>query len=331
MANVFEQALDVGEPKRLLIFGAIAEAGSIGAAARELGWSQPALSQHMNVLEKDLGVTLFDRTPRGIVLTTAGQLACIRANEIAASVTGLRGDLAKAFGLGGRNVRLAGFPSFVVGPLAAALGNLESSTGAGGRDVQHHSYEVAEAEPPEALTLLDDGEIDLAFVFHHEDEDAPMLPGHDAVDLGADHLDLIVPERWNRAGQITHLKDVEDLPWIMGCVRCRSTAERLCRRAGFEPRTRHVTDNPGAIQSLVSNGLGVALLPRSARRYSRVDGIDWIVLDEAGARRVTAMIPEGLRSTSEVDDLLTALRTVTTTAVAPIEVSAPAVPEGCDA
>lgn len=318
MANVFEQALDVGEPKRLLIFGAIAESGSIGAAARELGWSQPALSQHMNALEKDLGVKLFERTPRGIVLTTAGQLARIRANEVAASVTGLRGDLAKAFGLGGRNVRLAGFPSFVVGPLAAALGNLASSSGtgpgAGSDSVQHHSYEVAEAEPPEAMALLEDGEIDVAFVFHHEDEEAPKLSAHDTVDLGADHLDLLVPERWNRAGQITHLKDVADLPWIMGCVRCRSTAERLCRRAGFEPRTRHITDNPGAIQSLVSNGLGVALLPRSARRYSQMAGIDSIVLEEAGARRVTAMIPDGLNSTSEVADLLNALRAVEVTA-----------------
>lgn len=310
MANVFEQALDVGEPKRLLIFGAIAEAGSIGAAARELGWSQPALSQHMNALEKDLGVKLFERTSRGIVLTTAGQLTRIRANEIATSVTGLRGDLARAFGLGGRNVRLAGFPSFVVGPLAAALGSLASASGTGGDSGQHHSYEVAEAEPPEAMSMLEAGEIDVAFLFHHEDEEAPRLPAHDTVDLGADHLDLLVPERWNRAGQITHLRDVADLPWIMGCVRCRSTAERLCRRAGFEPRTRHITDNPGAIQSLVSNGLGVALLPRSARRYSQVAGIDPIVLDEAGARRVTAMIPDGLRSTSEVGDLLNALRAV---------------------
>ena len=318
MSNVFEQALDAGDPKRLLIFGAIAEAGSIGGAARVLGWSQPALSQHMNALEKDLGVTLFDRTPRGIVLTTAGQLTRIRANDIATSVTGLRGDLAKAFGLGGRNVRIAGFPSFVVGPLAAALGTLESTSGAPGADtVHHHSYEVTEAEPPEALALLEVGDIDVAFLFHHEDEEAPRLPGHDTVDLGADHLDLLVPERWNRAGQIRHLSDVADLPWIMGCVRCRSTAERLCRRTGFEPRTRHITDNPGAIQSLVSNGLGVALLPRSARRYSQVAGIDPIILDEAGARRVTAMIPEGLMSTSEVTDLLDALRVVEVTDVAP--------------
>lgn len=117
-----------------------------------------------------------------------------------------------------------------------------------------------------------------------------------------------MPERWNRAGQIIYLNDVSDLPWIMGCVRCRSTAERLCLRAGFEPRTRHITDNPGAIQALVASGLGVALLPRSARRYTAVSGIGPVALDEADARRVTAMIPDALRATSEVDDLLNALR-----------------------
>lgn len=308
MSNLFEQALAAGETKRILIFGAIAQAGSIGAAARELGWSQPALSQHMNALEKDFGVTFFDRTQRGIVLTTAGQLALIRANEIATSVTGLRSDLAKAFGLGGRNVRLAGFPSFVIGPLAAALGSLEAGSGVATEAAQHHSYEVAEAEPPEAIALLEAGTVDVAFMFHHEDEAPPFLPGHDTVDLGADHLDLLVPERWNRAGQIQHLSDVGDLPWIMGCVRCRSTAERLCRRAGFEPRTRHITDNPGAIQALVSNGLGVALLPRSARRYTEVAGIDPIALVEVGARRVTAMVPAALRAAEEVEDLLGALR-----------------------
>ena len=308
MSNMFEQALTAGETKRILIFGAIAQVGSIGAAARELGWSQPALSQHMNALEKDFGVTFFDRTPRGIVLTTAGQLALIRANEIATSVTGLRSDLAKAFGLGGRNVRLAGFPSFVIGPLAAALGSLEAGSAVAAEAAHHHSYEVAEAEPPEAMDLLEAGSIDVAFMFHHEDEEPPLLPGHDTVDLGVDHLDLLVPERWNRAGQIQHLSDVADLPWIMGCVRCKSTAERLCRRAGFEPRTRHITDNPGAIQALVSNGLGVALLPRSARRYTEVAGIDPIALDEVGTRRVTAMVAAGLSTAEEVKDLLDALR-----------------------
>ncbi len=172
----------------------------------------------MSALENDLGVTLFERTPRGIVLTTAGQLALIRATEVAASVTGLRRDLSTAFGLGGRNVRLAGFPSFVIGPLAAALGTLETGAADQPDAVTRHSYEVVEAEPPEALVLLDNGAIDVAFVFHHEDEDPPRLEGATTIDLGEDRLDLLVPERWNRAGQIHTLADVAELPWIMGAT-----------------------------------------------------------------------------------------------------------------
>src|SRR5699024_11866643 len=93
-----------------------------------------------------------------------------------------------------------------------------------------------------------------------------------------------------------------------GRVPPRPTADRFCRTPGYDPRTRHITANPGAIQSLVSNGLGVALLPRSARRYSQIAGIDPIALQEAGARRVTAMIPDGLADASEVVDLIDALR-----------------------
>lgn len=308
MSENFDQALAAGDPKRLLLFGAVAEAGSLGAAAREIGWSQPALSQHMSALENNLGVSLFDRTPRGIVLTTAGQLAFIRATEVAASVTGLRRDLATAFGFGGRNVRLAGFPSFVIGPLAAALGTLETSAADHPDSITRHSYEVVEAEPPEALTLLDNGAIDVAFVFHHEDEEPPHLENATTIDLGEDRLDLLVPERWNRAGQIHTLADVADLPWIMGCQRCRSTAERLCRRAGFEPRTRHITDNPGAIQALVSNSLGVALLPHSARRTTAVEGIAAISIAEVGTRRISALVPTELDTAPEITDLLDALR-----------------------
>src|SRR5699024_5752781 len=110
-----------------------------------------------------------------------------------------------------------------------------------------------------------------------------------------------------------------------GRVPPRPTADRFCRTPGYDPRTRHITANPGAIQSLVSNGLGVALLPRSARRYSQIAGIDPIPLEEAGARRVSALIPDGLADASEVVDLIDALR------AADIAVGGTGAPTGADA
>jgi len=57
----------------LIPFEAAARLGSMSAAARELGISQPAISRHLQMLERDLGQVLFQRNRRGLVLTSAGR------------------------------------------------------------------------------------------------------------------------------------------------------------------------------------------------------------------------------------------------------------------
>jgi DNA-binding transcriptional LysR family regulator len=60
--------------RHLLVFHGIAKAGSVNAAARLLHTSQPAVSRELRTLEERLGVPLFDRLPRGMRLTEAGQV-----------------------------------------------------------------------------------------------------------------------------------------------------------------------------------------------------------------------------------------------------------------
>lgn len=76
-------------------FLATAEEGSLSAAARALGQTQPTLSRQVAALEEDLGVTLFERAGRAMALTTAGAelLAHVRvmaeaANRISLSASG---------------------------------------------------------------------------------------------------------------------------------------------------------------------------------------------------------------------------------------------------
>jgi len=54
-------------------FAAVAETGSLSAAARRLGQSQPTIGRHVRALEEALGVELFTRAPRGLVPTEAGR------------------------------------------------------------------------------------------------------------------------------------------------------------------------------------------------------------------------------------------------------------------
>lgn len=64
-------------------FLATAESGSLSAAARQLGRSQPTVGRQIQALEEQLGVTLFQRAPRGLVLTEVGQKVLPFAQSLA--------------------------------------------------------------------------------------------------------------------------------------------------------------------------------------------------------------------------------------------------------
>src|SRR6201995_871858 len=68
--------------RHLSVFYGVAKAGSVNAAARLLHTSQPAVSREVRSLEERLGVVLFDRLPRGMQLTEAGQTLAAYAERI---------------------------------------------------------------------------------------------------------------------------------------------------------------------------------------------------------------------------------------------------------
>lgn len=68
--------------RQLRYFIAIAEEGSLSAAAQRVNVAQPSLSQHVLSLERALGVRLLERSPRGVTTTAAGELLLARAREI---------------------------------------------------------------------------------------------------------------------------------------------------------------------------------------------------------------------------------------------------------
>ncbi len=61
---------------------AVVESGSIRAAARKLGVSQPAITKSVRSLETELHLQLLKRTPQGVVPTPAGRALLVRARAI---------------------------------------------------------------------------------------------------------------------------------------------------------------------------------------------------------------------------------------------------------
>jgi molybdate transport repressor ModE-like protein len=256
------------DPKRLLIFRAVARAGSISAAARELGWTQPAVSQHLRALERSAGCALLLRGAGGVELTEPGRVLLARADALAVQLHMAEEELADLTELRRGRVRLAAYPSAAATLVPRAVAGMRARH----PDID---VELAEAEPPEALALLTAGDADLALVFSYDGAPrAGDVPGMAWRPLADEPVALVVgADHPAAARKRLTLRDLSDEPWIVGCARCRAHAISLCAEAGFAPRVRHVSDDYVVVQNLVAVGLGVTLLPHSALEAYRHPGV----------------------------------------------------------
>src|SRR6266542_5010541 len=171
-----EAVLDV---RRLLVLRAVAQHGSLAAAARQLGYTQPAVSHHIHRLEAETGVRLVIRDGRGVKLTEAAQALVARAEAIDAELAAAEAQLAAFARTAAGHVRLAALPSSNATLVPAALADLAAR----GLDI---TVSLVEAGPDQAFPLLQNAECDLAITFDHPTLPAPA--GLVTVPLLDDHL-----------------------------------------------------------------------------------------------------------------------------------------------
>ncbi|MFF8927979.1 LysR family transcriptional regulator [Streptomyces longwoodensis] len=278
------------EARHLRVLRAVAATGSFSAAGRELGCTQPAVSQQMKALEASVGTPLLVRTGREMRLTQAGEALVRHASGILAGLTAAEEEVAAIAGLRAGRVRLVSFPSGSSTLVPTALAALRAA---------HPGTRVSleEAEPPESVDKLRAGDCDVALAFRYEKPaGAERTPGPEEWDdlvvrpLLTDRLVGLVPERHRlaAAGSVA-IGDLADEPWIAGCPRCRGQLVQVCEGAGFTPRIDFATDDYPAVVGLVGAGLGVAVLPQLAVASVRPRGARTVTLEPAVRREIVAL------------------------------------------
>src|SRR5919198_1446183 len=112
------------DPRRLLTFREVARQGSFSRAADALALSQPAVSQQVGALERELGATLLVRGRAGTVVTPAGELLLAHADALAARLD-LAGAQMDELAAGERaTLRVGSFPSALATVVPAAVAAL---------------------------------------------------------------------------------------------------------------------------------------------------------------------------------------------------------------
>ncbi|MEV5570254.1 LysR family transcriptional regulator [Spirillospora sp. NPDC052269] len=244
---------------------AIAEEGSISAAARRMHLTQPTLSRQLRELERELGTRLFEREGRGLVPTGAGRALLRRARVILAEADGALEDVRLAArGLSGR-LTVAFGPSGINGPLGAALGRL------------HRELPGVDLRLEESFS---DADMSDGVLSGRYDLSVQRLPGGDARLATRvwwrEPMTLFVPENHALAdgtGPLP-LSALGRIPLVLWPreVSARSHDEviALCDRAGVTPRITAEGRTVPTLLALVAAGFGGAVLADAMRSLRRV-------------------------------------------------------------
>ncbi|OIJ67454.1 LysR family transcriptional regulator [Streptomyces mangrovisoli] len=273
------------EARHLRVLRTVAVTGSFSAAGRELGCTQPAVSQQMKALEASVGTPLLVRNGRAMRLTEAGEALVRHATGILAGLTAAEEEVAAIAGLRAGRVRLVSFPSGSSTLVPTALAALRAA---------HPGTRVSleEAEPPQSVEMLRAGDCDIALAFRYEAAADDPQEWDDLVvrPLLTDRLVALVPERHRLArAEAVAIGELAREPWIAGCPRCRGRLVEVCESAGFTPRIDFATDDYPAVVGLVGAGLGVAVLPQLAIESVRPRGARTVTLEPAVRREVVAL------------------------------------------
>jgi DNA-binding transcriptional LysR family regulator len=249
---------------RLRVIAAIAASGSVTKAAKQLNYSQPAVSHHLARLEAETGARLVQRIGRGIRLTPEGEHLARRATEIVGRVDTAAAELAALVGMRTGRVRVAGFQSALAALVPHAATSLR-------RDHPGIELHLTDAHPRVALDLLRAGQVDVAVIFRYDDTTPDDVR---ATHLFDDPMYLLSLE----PGQT--LADHHDSDWIAGCEHCRREFVEACDRAGFTPHIAYSSDDVIVEQALVAAGMGVTTMPGLALHTHRAPGIEATALSD---------------------------------------------------
>lgn len=243
---------------RLLV--AVADQGSITAAAEQVGMTQSAASQAMANMEATLGAQLFTREPRKTFPTALGLSVIEQARVMMGALQAIRTTVDDARPLLRGSIRIASFPMVMATFLTPLLQRFRQLN----PGIEVTTLDVTDSE---VLTLLDAGLIDLGVVLNPRPERNASVLGRDCwmAVLPTDH-----PLAQRPANASVSFEALLEQPFVLATGGCTASARSLASAAGLTLRDIRVEVREwNSAYSLVREGVGVTLVPEMALPVKR--------------------------------------------------------------
>lgn len=276
------------EISQLRTFVAVAREGNMTRAAGELHLTQPALSAQLAKLEDELGQPLFDRTPKGMNLTEAGEVFLSFVTDALTRLNDGRVALEQLHGLSRGSLSIGGGATATTYLLPSVLGEYhEQHPG-----IRFFVREQASAGVVEAVMS---GELDIGVVtLPIESGAAERLSVEDWVD---DELMLIVPPGHRLANRSTFTwRDLAEVPLVLfeAGSAVRSHIDSRMEESGIEAEIVMELRSIESIKQMVAQGIGAAFVSQHALG----EGVEGLRCTDGPIRRKLAMVYRTDRSVS---------------------------------
>ena len=238
--------------ERLRVLTAVAASGTIAGAARSLGYTASAVSQHLSSLEREAGVSLVERSNRGVVLTSAGRLLTDRSGDILDQVRNAFDDVGAKESRYETTLIIAAFPTAITTILLPLRQLLAPSI----------RLKIVDAESEDALRALAAREIDCAITdgsVHH------LQPGFAALvrtPLRSEPIRLVTRSD-NSPETLAGLADAE---WVLSgpASPIGHAIRQFCLAVGFSPNVITETDDHRIAFDVILATGAVTVLPELA-------------------------------------------------------------------
>lgn len=237
---------------QLRTFAMVADEANLTRASKRLHTSQPAVSAQIKALEEELGVHLFFRTPKGMVLTADGVKLREHAGQVLATVEAMEREAGAMRGVLRGELRIG----INAGPELLRLAELFAAMQAQHPELHLHLLQAMTGEVPEKL---ESGELDAGFMFGEVVSERVF-----ACELR--QMEMVVagpPEKKEELLRVA-AKQLGSYSWIITPENCpfHAVAASFFERHGLTPLQAALVDDESIIRMMVKNGVGLSFLLR---------------------------------------------------------------------
>ena len=281
----------------------LAETENYSETAERMFTTQGNVSKQILALEKELGAELIDRSHRKISLTPAAKAILPNVKNLLQEEKKMRAVLEEQRSGSGQLLRIQVLPVFVQYHVPELIARFKAQ-------YPQIRVQIMEREKRQLEQNLEDGKCDVIYTREIVDEEEELLRNRNGkacdekLTVAYDRFVAVLPENDPLAERTEiSLRELEDRSFLLLDEKTElfSKAQKLCRRAGFEPNVAYQGVRIDTILAMTANGLGVSLLMDRTIPEKKEDGIIKIALKETCESRLLFVRRKGRKGNPAVN------------------------------